>query len=116
MALWFLRGLRRGVVTTRYPDAPADAWAQNLSTPPVFTADALTVAIADELAAVCPSGALRRDGAVLRYDVGACTACGRCLRVTAGVLRPSGEFELATRRREHLVKHIRLRGGSDDDN
>ena len=35
MTLWFIRGLRRGVVTTRYPARP-DASAASLPTPPAF--------------------------------------------------------------------------------
>ena len=35
-------------------------------------------ATADRLSQVCPSRALRPDGDVLVYDVGACTACCRC--------------------------------------
>ena len=33
MALWFLRGVRRGVVTTRYP-TEVDSWTAQLPTPP----------------------------------------------------------------------------------
>ena len=35
MTLWFIRGIRRGVVTTRYPAKP-DASARYLPTPPAF--------------------------------------------------------------------------------
>ena len=41
MTLWFIRGLRRGVVTTRYPARP-DASAASLPTPPAFRPQALT--------------------------------------------------------------------------
>ena len=41
MPLWFLRGLRRGVVTTRYPDRP-DPSATDLPTPPAVRLEALT--------------------------------------------------------------------------
>jgi ferredoxin len=109
MPLWTLRGLRRGVVTTRYPARP-DPSAELLPTPPAFRPDALTRQLADRLVAVCPSRALGRDGDVLVFDVGACTACGRCRAEAPGATASSGEFELAATARAHLVKRIPLGG------
>jgi formate hydrogenlyase subunit 6/NADH:ubiquinone oxidoreductase subunit I len=48
---------------------------------------------------------------VLIFDVGACTACGRCARVAPGAVTPSGEFELAATDRAALVKTIPILGG-----
>lgn len=110
MAFWFLRGLRRGVVTTRYP-AGTDTSATLLSTPPAFRPDLLTAALAHELVALCPSRALATDGVSLILDVGACTACGRCLVAAGRAATPSGEFELAATERSQLVKHISIGGG-----
>jgi len=109
MTLWFIRGLRRGVVTTRYPARP-DASAASLPTPPTFRLQALTSQTADRLAETCPSGALRRDGSVLVYDVGRCTACGRCAAAAPHAVIRSGEFELATTDRSTLIKEIPVRG------
>jgi hypothetical protein len=109
MPLWTLRGLRRGVVTTRYPARPEPS-AGLLPTPPAFRPEALTRDLADDLAAVCPSRALRRDGDALVYDVGACTACGRCRAEAPQAVAASGEFELAAAARAHLVKRIPLAG------
>lgn len=109
MALWFLRGLRRGVVTTRYPVA-TDEWARALPTPPRFRPGTLTAALADRLAEACPSGALRREGRDLVFDVGACTACGRCVDLAPGAAVPSGVFELAATDRAALVKRIPIEG------
>jgi ferredoxin len=100
--LWFLRGLRKGVVTTRYPKR-VDAWAAALPSPPAFRAQLLTEARVDELVARCPSGAIGREGRSLVLDLGACTGCGRCLG--PGV-EPSGVFELATTDRSRLLKRI----------
>ena len=110
MPLWFVRGLRRGVVTTRYP-ARTDSSAAALPTPPAFRPEALTRELADRLCLICPSWALTRNGDVLIFDVGACTACGRCQEVAPGAVRPSGEFELATTDRAALIKRIPLLGG-----
>ena len=109
MTLWFLRGLRRGVVTTRYP-ARRDASAASLPTPPAFRPGALTRETADRLARTCPSAALRRDGDTLVFDVGKCTACGRCAAEAPDAVTSSGAFELAATTRSDLSKKIPLRG------
>jgi ferredoxin-like protein FixX len=109
MPLWFIRGIRRGVVTTRYPGR-ADASAAALATPPSFRPSALTREVADELVMVCPSRALARNRDVLVFDVGACTACGKCQEAAPDAVRVSGEFELAATDRAQLVKHIPLLG------
>ena len=110
MPLWFARGLRRGVVTTRYPGRP-DKTAADLPTPPAFRPRQLTLEVADRMAAVCPCAALSRQDDRLLFDVGACTACGRCARVAPGAVVPSGEFELAAADRAALVKVIPILGG-----
>ena len=109
MPLWFARGLRRGVVTTRYP-ARADASAALLPVPPVFRPGALTRDLADQLAAICPSRALAREGDTMIFDVGACVACGRCQEAAPAAVTTGGEFELATASRPGLVKRIPLLG------
>lgn len=111
MALWFVRGLRRGVVTTRYP-ARTDAWTETLPTPPAFRPDLLTPRLAEELVALCPSRALATDGVTLTLDVGACTACGRCLDAAGDAAVPSGEFELTATARQHLIKQIPIDGAN----
>lgn len=108
--LWFLRGIRRGVVTTRYPAQP-DASAAGLPSPPAFRTARLTVELAERLAAACPTGALRRDGSDLLLDVAACTGCGRCSDIGGDAVVPSGEFELASRDRAALLKRIPIGAG-----
>jgi formate hydrogenlyase subunit 6/NADH:ubiquinone oxidoreductase subunit I len=109
MPLWFIRGLRRGVVTTRYPGRPEPS-AADLPTPPTFYAQRMDRELADRLCGVCPSRALRREDNMLIFDVGGCTACGRCREAAPDVVTASGEFELATTVRTHLVKRIPLLG------
>jgi formate hydrogenlyase subunit 6/NADH:ubiquinone oxidoreductase subunit I len=108
--LWFARGLRRGVVTTRYPARP-DSSAASLPTPPSFRPDQLTREAADLMVAVCPSSALERRDDTLVFDAGACTACGRCAEAAPGAVGSSGVFELATTARSALIKEIPIRGG-----
>jgi len=95
VSIWVLRGLRNGVVTTRWPkraDEYADSWrgpvtvlpdpagsenARNGTTP---------VDIAPELGdveALCPTGAIETSGRPevdkLTVDQGRCILCGRCV-------------------------------------
>jgi ferredoxin len=109
MPLWFARGLRRGVVTTRYPASP-DGSAAALPTPPEFRPRKLTPELADVMISVCPGPALSRTADMLVFDVSSCTACGRCARVAPQAVTPSGEFELASTTRSALVKMIPVRG------
>jgi hypothetical protein len=109
MPQWFIRGLRRGVVTTHYPARP-DPSAASLPAPPSFRPGELTRELADELVLVCPSRALTRAGYTLVFDVGACTACGRCQARAPGAVVPGTEFELAATSRAHLIKRIPLLG------
>jgi formate hydrogenlyase subunit 6/NADH:ubiquinone oxidoreductase subunit I len=109
MPLWFIRGLRGGVVTTRYPARP-DASAASLPTPPAFRPRRLTREAADLMVAVCPGAALSRQDDTLVFDVGACTACGKCAEAAPHAVASSEEFELATTARSALIKKIPIRG------
>lgn len=110
MALWFLRGLRRGVVTTRYPDRPAEHWVQTLTASVEFRSTELTSSIAAALVEACPSHALSQDNGALVYDVGACTGCGRCRALAPTAVVGSSDQELAATDRADLVKRIPISG------
>jgi hypothetical protein len=109
MAFWFYRGLRKGIATTRYPRT-IDSWARRLPGPPAFHSARLTTGLADRLAGQCASGALRRQDRELMVDLGRCTGCGRCIELSEGAARPSGEFLLATADRASLIKRVPIRG------
>jgi hypothetical protein len=102
MAWWFLRGARRGIVTTRYPKR-SDSSSVLLPTPPAFDPLLLNLELVRSLVAVCPSRALEEAHGELLLDLGRCTACRRCLEVAGPAGRPSGQFELATREPERLL-------------
>jgi Fe-S-cluster-containing hydrogenase component 2 len=63
------------------------------------------------MVAVCPSAALSRRDDILVFDVGACTACGKCAAVAPDAVAQSEDFELATTARSALIKKIPIRGG-----
>jgi Ni,Fe-hydrogenase III small subunit/ferredoxin len=94
VTIWVLRGLRDGVVTTRWPGRPdeyADSWrgpaaVQNSPPPdgPRAEPGRTPADHADPLddpgpAALCPTGAIMADRDQLRVDQGKCILCGRCV-------------------------------------
>ena len=73
MSIWALRGLRDGVVTTRWPKRPdeyADSWQGAVSV--IGDSDA------PDVAGLCPTGAIDVTDRV-RVDRGNCILCGRCV-------------------------------------
>ncbi|MDR3034429.1 MAG: hypothetical protein LBV78_15170, partial [Kitasatospora sp.] len=76
-ALWVFRGLRDGVLTTRWP-ARRDAYADEWRGPATVLAEGHVAA--GELDTLCPAGAIGRrpDGGV-SLDQGRCIGCGRCV-------------------------------------
>ena len=75
MSIWVLRGLRDGVVTTRWPARP-DPYADGWRGPARPQAAAVP---ADGLDALCPTGAISVAGTSVRVDQGRCILCGRCV-------------------------------------
>jgi Ni,Fe-hydrogenase III small subunit/ferredoxin len=75
--MWVLRGLRNGVLTTRWPARPDDYAAATRGPATVLVPLA---AAADELDGICPTGAIGREPAgLIRLDQGRCIQCGRCV-------------------------------------
>jgi Ni,Fe-hydrogenase III small subunit/ferredoxin len=76
MSIWVLRGLRDGVVTTRWPrrrDEYADSWRG-----PVIVLRDAPGADEAELEQLCPARAIEVIDR-LRVDQGRCVLCGRCV-------------------------------------
>lgn len=73
MSIWVLRGLRDGVVTTRWPARPdpyADGWRG-----PVYGSAAGRAGLLPP----CPTGAISVTADAVRVDQGRCILCGRCV-------------------------------------
>jgi Ni,Fe-hydrogenase III small subunit/ferredoxin len=99
MLEWVLRGLRKGVVTTRYPRGGEGAPAGFHG--PVELVDA--TAASRELERLCPTGAIRvRDGSVT-LDRGGCIHCGACVASAPERFRFAQRFETAARRAGALI-------------
>jgi len=104
--MWALRGLRNGVVTTRWPSRP-DPYA--VAVPgPATVLDAHPAADGGALEALCPTGAITRaeepagNGAV-RLDQGKCVLCGRCVAARPDVFSWSTGPAAAAVQRSGLV-------------
>ena len=79
MSIWVLRGLRDGIVTTRWPRHPdeyADSWRGPVTVGPDSAGSA-------DIEALCPTGAIEVSGwpqaGRLSVDQGRCILCGRCV-------------------------------------
>jgi len=97
--------IRTGVVTTTYPETPADV-PQSFRGKPVF--DFERWQNARPAAEVCPTRAIAlRDNAgerTVTIDYGRCIFCGLCAEAAPGqAVRITRDFELATRDRSHLI-------------
>ena len=80
--MWALRGLRNGVLTTRWPARPDDYAASTRGPATVLAPGTRPPSRSGpaSLAGLCPTGAISQDdhGAVL-LDQGRCIQCGRCV-------------------------------------
>jgi Ni,Fe-hydrogenase III small subunit/ferredoxin len=76
--MWILRGLRDGVVTTRWPARPDPCAAAVRG--PATVLDGRPADADERLDRLCPTGAISRvNGAAVRLDQGKCVQCGRCV-------------------------------------
>ena len=91
MSRWVLKGIRTGIRTTRYPEAPESA-AGTTSGLPVggeIGADAA------DIVARCPTHALAATGSAVSVDYRRCIHCYRCLRGVAHPLEWTPGYEWA---------------------
>jgi Ni,Fe-hydrogenase III small subunit/ferredoxin len=98
---WVLRGLRDGVVTTRWPYRP-DPYADGWRGPATVLDPHPTRAV--DLPSVCPTGAISNetDGSI-RLDRGRCILCGRCVEQRPDVFGWSHGTGSSALTREGLV-------------
>lgn len=104
---WVLRGLREGVVTSRYPRRPDDYGEGFKAAVSVIepTSGVPTGRPDDSgagLAELCPTGAIS-NGSQVRVDRGLCILCGRCVGARPDRFIFASSPELATLTRPELV-------------
>jgi Ni,Fe-hydrogenase III small subunit/ferredoxin len=86
--MWVLRGLRNGILTTRWPARPDQyaAATRGPATPLAGSASAPDRSPASDVAGLCPVGAISADQAGrVRVDQGSCIMCGRCVQLRPDV-------------------------------
>lgn len=75
---WLTRGLREGIVTTRYPHRP-DGDPGPFRSQVRILQPGMTTDQAHRAVELCPSGAIRAGEGHVYLDRGSCILCGRCV-------------------------------------
>lgn len=108
---WLVRGLRTGVVTTRYP-RDSEELPTGFRGRPVFdsarcrAADGCNACVSSCLPGAISLSAQQNDPSSVRFSLNyaACIMCGLCVSACPeGAMGMSEDFELATRRSDDLV-------------
>lgn len=97
------RGIKTGVVTTRYPYAP-ETMPEGHIGQIELRQEKLQPDVAEAAGAQCPTRAIEAlpEGQV-RLDRGRCICCGLCARLAPQMFEPSAAFETAVTNRNDLV-------------
>jgi Ni,Fe-hydrogenase III small subunit len=107
MLEWIPRGLRKGIVTSRYPLRAEPA--------PAGFRGRLEVAerrgARPELAALCPTGAIAAGEGLVELDRGRCILCGACVEAEPSRFRFAPGYETAGLTRRALVAGAASNGG-----
>jgi Ni,Fe-hydrogenase III small subunit/ferredoxin-like protein FixX len=102
--MWALRGLRNGILTTRWPARPDEYAAATRGPATVLPGAAAAAASADDLSRLCPARAIGADQAGgVRVDQGGCVLCGRCVTARPDMFGWSAGPDGATVTRTGLV-------------
>jgi Ni,Fe-hydrogenase III small subunit/ferredoxin len=84
--MWVLRGLRNGVVTTRWPARPDEYAGATRGQATALAGSSPGQNPAGDVAGLCPVGAISSDQAgPVRVDQGRCIQCGRCVQLRPDV-------------------------------
>ncbi len=107
MSNWIGRGLRRGILTTRYPGLP-DAMSERYRARPTILPGATNENL-ERGAAACLSHAIQTGGQQPAIDMQRCFQCGECARVAPEAFTFSHDFELALSGNDVDVTRAELR-------
>jgi Ni,Fe-hydrogenase III small subunit len=107
------QSLKTGIVTTSYPETPAEVSSQARGKPQIDWANWKD---ARPAAGICPTGAISYDDAngmrVAKLDLASCIFCGLCADVDPAI-HMTNVCECAVRRRDDLVSTARYSLKSD---
>lgn len=109
---WIPRGLREGVVTSRYPRRP-DGYDSRLRTSVHVTSAPVTEALFADVVTACPTTAISGSTDRVQLDRGRCINCGRCGELVPELFVTTSDFEVAELVRDRLV--VSVDGPGDDD-
>lgn len=107
MITWFGRGIQRGVKTEAFPYGPAEG-LDGTRTSVVPLKACLSPEEAEDLAAVCPTGALERVDGGLRLNRGRCILCGACVRSETGAFGWTSEVGFPASTKSGLLETVPL--------
>jgi Ni,Fe-hydrogenase III small subunit/ferredoxin len=99
---WIPRGLREGIVTSRYPRRP-DGYGNGFRGAVSVHHGRDVDPEAEEMVGTCPTGAISIRGEQLALDRGCCILCGRCVALFPQVFQFDSGFEHSAIMREQLV-------------
>lgn len=99
MIEWIPRGLRKGIVTTRYPRRPEPAPAGFRGRVAVIDADGASA----DIEAICPTAAITLNEGAVAVDRGRCILCGACVAADPARFAFVDEYTTAARGRTRLV-------------
>jgi Ni,Fe-hydrogenase III small subunit/ferredoxin len=99
---WVPRGLREGIVTTRYPRRP-DGYGADFKGSLVVDAGRATGAELDKVVAACPTTAISKVDGLARLDLGRCILCGRCAELFPEAFRFDPDLETSVLGRGRLI-------------
>ncbi|MGH7919643.1 MAG: hypothetical protein ACREQM_06825 [Candidatus Dormibacteraceae bacterium] len=103
---WLEQVLHTGIVTIRYPRRP-EPQAPGVRNRLVLPAAGVPPEAAARAAAACPTGALAHRDGQLRFDLGLCVQCGRCIAAApASGIAFAPDYEVAVRERQDLVEEV----------
>jgi len=112
---WLIRGLRNGIVTTRYPRRPdgyGSQWRAAVQVRPLSNNGAhdangaIDSGFADKgsvLEELCPTKAIGGDGTDITLDRGRCILCGACVVARPDLFAFEHDVELAVLARRMLI-------------
>jgi Ni,Fe-hydrogenase III small subunit/formate hydrogenlyase subunit 6/NADH:ubiquinone oxidoreductase subunit I len=99
---WIPRGLREGIVTSRYPHHPDGYGPGFRGTIDVGRLPVDDVAL-EGVSDICPTDAISVASGRLQVDRGCCILCGRCARLYPRALQFDSTVETSAILRHHLV-------------
>lgn len=100
---WVLRGLREGIVTTRYPNKPDDYGASFKASVSVHAEGKTPSGAIPALSRLCPTGAIEERAGGVVVDRGRCILCGRCVEARPDLFAFEPSPEVASLDRAGLV-------------